>query len=150
MQWANSRPSSFSYCCWAGVGPLFPFGSKWAQAWSAERYFETETPSCSGVSFGNTPLLFGSGKFDTPPECMHCVKANAPASLPPPLPLVDGAVVVVTFGEGDAPHADSSRPVVARATRSTPPPARLGRVGRNSTPSRFIENPRSHTPPTPW
>jgi hypothetical protein len=63
---------------------------------------------------------------------MHWAKANAPAPLPAPLPPVDGAVVVVTtFGEGDAPHADSTRPVVAMAMMSAARRARLDRVGRD-------------------
>ena len=45
----------------AGSGSAF-----WA-AWN----WELLTPSCCGVTFGNAPLLLGSGKFGTPWERMQ-------------------------------------------------------------------------------
>src|SRR6476660_8904792 len=77
MHGENLSASAVTYCTWAGVGPLPPFGSRCRQALCAARNRELSTPSCCSPTFGIAPPRPGSGKLGTPPERMQWEKASA-------------------------------------------------------------------------
>jgi hypothetical protein len=65
--------------CWTTAGeggtPGPPYGSRYPQAWVAA--WKRGLPAASSTRlFGHTPLLSGSGKFDTPRERMQWEKAS--------------------------------------------------------------------------